>query len=97
MGNLASFRKKARKQARSGVEHAREYFDELKAETGPGREHLARELRRQSPKLAAFALATAFEMLRSYRPRRRRFSSAVKLAVAAGAAVLLVRALTARR
>jgi|PersoiStandDraft_1058852.scaffolds.fasta_scaffold14587_3 hypothetical protein len=96
MRNLSSFRKKVRKRTRTGVENAREYIRDLRDETAPGRERLGRELKRQSPKLAAFALATAFEMMRGYRPRRR-LKRAVALGILAGAALVLLRAVNPRR
>lgn len=96
MGNLSSFRKKVRKRTRAGVENAREYISDLRDETAPGRERLGRELQRQAPKVAAFALATAIEMMRGYRPRRR-LKRAVALGILAGAALILLRATRARR
>ena len=96
MGNLSSFRKKARKRTRAGVQSAREYLGELRAGTAPGRARIGRELRRQSPKVAAFALATAIELMRGYRPRRR-LKRAVQLGILAGAALVLLRAVNPRR
>ena len=99
MSRRSKFAKNLSPALREGIENAQKNWAEISEQSAPIRRFLTQELRRQSPKLAAFALTTLLEMKRGSRkpesPRPRRGHTGRKiLAVAALigiAAVLLGR------
>lgn len=96
MDRWTSWKKRTRKNARRGWKDAQGYLDRVREETAPERKRLGREARRNAPKLMAFALATAFDVLRNYsgsapRRRPRRAWKILLLVVAALAAARFLR------
>ncbi|MGH9442854.1 MAG: hypothetical protein ACRD16_11330 [Thermoanaerobaculia bacterium] len=98
MSDWKKIRKQTRRQVRGGLEQARRYARKLEEETAPQRRRIGAEARRRAPGFAAFAIATAVEMMRQRRgdgarPRRTlRFGQTVLLlGVAAFLAALLLR------
>lgn len=77
MSRRSKFARNRSPSLREGLENAQKNWAEMSRESAPVRRFLAQELRRQSPKLAAFALTTLLEMRRgsrkpdSPRPRSR--------------------------
>lgn len=72
MSDWKRIRKETRKQVRGGLAQARHYAQRLEEETGPQRRRLGAEARRRAPGFAAFAIATAIEMMRQRRGPERR-------------------------
>jgi len=80
MNDWKKIRRQTRKRVRSGLGHARRYAERLEEETEPQRRRLTAEARRRAPGFAAFAIATALEMLRQRQPPARRRSGFLRFA-----------------
>jgi|PersoiStandDraft_1058852.scaffolds.fasta_scaffold47787_2 hypothetical protein len=64
MSEWKKFRRQTNKQFHGGLEQAGRYAKRLEKETAPQRRRLSAEARRRAPGFAAFAIATALELMR---------------------------------
>lgn len=78
MSEWKRIRKETRRKVRGGLAQARRYAKRLDEETEPQRRRLGAEARRRAPGFAAFAIATAIEMMRQRRGPERRPRSLVR-------------------
>ena len=80
MGEWKKIRRRTKKQMRGGLDQARRYAKRLGEETEPQRRRLGAEARRRAPGFAAFAIATALELMRQRRPPERGRGAFVRFA-----------------
>jgi len=98
MSDWKRIRKQTRRQVRGGLAQARRYAQRLDEQTEPQRRRLGAEARRRAPGFAAFAIATAIELMRQRRGPEKRPRPAVRfgqtvvlLGIAAFLAALLLK------
>ena len=72
MNDWKKIRRRTTKQVRGGLEQARRYAKRVEEETEPQRRRLTAEARRRAPGFAAFAIATALELMRQRQPPARK-------------------------
>lgn len=92
MNDWKKVRRRTAKSVRGGLEQARRYARRLEEETQPQRRRLTAEARRRAPGFAAFAIATALELMSQRRPAESRpgaVSRFVRTAVLVAVAALI--------
>jgi len=72
MSRWSKLRRRAGKEVRGGMEDARRYARRIEEETAPQRRRLSAEARRRAPGFAAFAIATALELMSQRRAPAKR-------------------------
>src|SRR5690349_335500 len=80
MSQWSKIRRRTRKQVHGGFEGARRYARQIEEETAPQRRLLRAEARRRAPGFAAFAIATALELMRQRRAPAERSGRLVRFA-----------------